>query len=237
MVTLGIVLARAGSKGLPDKCVRPLRGRPVLEYTLDHALQSRSLSAVVLSTDSTRAKEIAASRSVELVDRPAELAHDTATIDSAARHAVETWEARHQKRVDAVAILYGNIPVRAPGLVDRAIAKLYESGASSVRSVAPVGKFHPDWMHRLEGDRMRQFRMNSIYRRQDLEPLYVHDGAVVVVTRVALFDALRTPNDYQSFLGPDRRAIEQRPEEAVDIDEPLDFYIAEALLAHAEGAA
>lgn len=230
MFTLGVALARAGSKGLRDKCVRPLLGRALIEYTLDHALAARRLDALVLTTDSLPAQRIARRRGVEVIERPRELADDTATVDAAARHAVEVWEARWRRSVDAVALLYGNIPVRAEGIIDRAIERLESTGASSVRTVAPVGKFHPDWMHRLEGDRMAQFRPNSHYRRQDLEPLFYHDGAVVVVTREALFAALRTPDDHQAFLGPDRRAIQQRPEDAVDVDDARDLCVAEALL-------
>ena len=127
-------------------------------------------------------------------------------------------------------ILYGNIPVRAEGLTDRAVEHLAATGADSVRSVAPVTKQHPDWVHRLVGDRMSPFRPNRTYRRQDLEPLYYHDGAIVVVTRAALFEALDYPEDHQAFLGRDRRALVQRPEDAVDIDDPIDLYVAEAVL-------
>ncbi|RMF75964.1 MAG: acylneuraminate cytidylyltransferase family protein [Planctomycetota bacterium] len=228
--TLGIILARAGSKGLRDKCVRPLLGRAMIEYTFEHARAARGLDAIVLTTDSAAAQKLARNWSIEVIDRPADLATDTATVDAAARHAVKTWEARHDHRVDAVALLYANIPVRALGVIDRAIAKLVESRADSVRTVAPVGKHHPDWLHRLEGDRMIQYRPNSIYRRQDLEPLYYHDGAVVVVTRDALFAALRTPDDNQAFLGRTRCALVQRCEDAVDVDEPLDLLVAEAVL-------
>lgn len=230
MVALGIILARAGSKGLRDKCVRPLLHRPLIEYTFDCALASKRLTAVVLTTDSEAAKELAARRAIEIIDRPAELASDTAAVDDAARHAVETWEARHRQAVDLVVLLYANVPVRAPGVVDRVLAHLERSGCSSVRTVARVGKHHPDWLHRIDGDRMAQFRPNSLYRRQDLDPLYYHDGAAVAVTRKALFDALRTPDDKQAFLGPDRRALVQRPEDAVDVDETLDLHLAEALL-------
>jgi CMP-N,N'-diacetyllegionaminic acid synthase len=230
MVALGIILARAGSKGLRDKCVRPLLGRPLIDYTFDHALASRWLTALVLTTDSEPARQLARRREIEVVDRPAELANDTATVDAAARHAVETWEARHRQRVDAVVLLYANIPVRAAGVIDRALQHLERTGASSVRTVVPVGKHHPDWLHRLEDDRLVQFRPNSIYRRQDLEPLYSHDGAVVAVTRQALFDALQTPNDAHAFFGSDRRAIVQRPDDAVDVDDAMDLYVAEAIL-------
>lgn len=227
---LGIILARAGSRGLRDKCVRPLLGRPLIEYTFDHARAAKSLSAIVLSTDSAPAKRLAQQRGIPVIDRPAALAGDTATIDSAARHAVEQWESQHRRQVGRVVILYANIPVRADRLIDRALRLLESSGASSVRSVAPIGRHHPDWLHRLDGDRMTQYRTNSIHRRQDLEPLYYHDGAVIAVTRTALFAALETPADSQAFLGPDRRALVQSPQDAVDVDEPLDLLLAEAVL-------
>ncbi len=230
MIAVGVILSRAGSKGLPDKCVRELLGRPVIAYTFDHARASRLLTGAVLSTDSEPAKQLAREAGIEVVDRPAELATDSATVDAAARHAVECWEAGHRRSVDVVVLLYGNVPVRADGLIDRAIEHLGSTGADSVRSVAPVSKQHPDWVHRLDGDRMTQFRSNSIYRRQDLEPLYYHDGAVAAVTRQALFAALEKPDDHQAFLGGDRRALIQRPEEAVDIDEPIDLYLAQAIL-------
>jgi len=231
MNVLGVILVRAGSKGLPGKCMRPLASRPLIGYTFDHARESRLLTAVVLSTDSPEAKSLAKGQDIEVIDRPPELANDTATVDAAARHAVTTWESAHRARVDDIVLLYGNIPVRAPGLIDRAIEHRARTGADSVRSVAPVSKQHPDWLHRLDGDRMIQYRPNSIYRRQDLEPLYYHDGAAVVVTREALFGAIATPEDHQSFLGADRRALVQRPQDAVDVDEAFDLRVAEAILA------
>ncbi len=234
-VVLGVILARAGSKGLPDKCVRPLSGRPLIEYTFDHALEARSLSAVLLSTDSRVAMQLAAARGIDVIARPAELAGDTATVDAAARHAVESWERTSGRRADAVVLLYGNIPVRAAGVIDRVVQHLLNSGACSVRTVAPIGKHHPDWLHRLDGDRLVQFRANSIYRRQDLEPLYYHDGAVVAVTRAALFDALSHPHDAHAFFGHDRRGVVQRCDEAVDVDEPIDLLVAEAALAARAG--
>lgn len=234
MLTLAVILARAGSKGLPDKCVRPLLGRPLVDYTIDHALGARRVSAVLLTTDSQRARELALARGIEVIDRPPELAGDTARIDEAVRHAVLRWEDRHRRRIDAGIILYANIPIRAADAIDRAIQLLAATGCDSVRSVAPVGKHHPDWLHRLEGDRLMQFRPNSIHRRQELEPLYCHDGAVVAVTRAALFEALRAPDDPHAFFGRDRRAIVQRPQDAVDVDNAVDLALAEALLRGSE---
>lgn len=202
----------------------------MLAYTFDHATASVLLSDLLLTTDCEQAKGLAKASDIATIDRPAKLATDNATVDAAARHAVLWWEQEHDRKVDLIALLYGNIPVRADGVIDRVIEHLKETRADSVRTVAPMGKHHPDWLHRLEGDRMVQYRTNSIYRRQDLAPLYYHDGAMVAVTRAALFAALDTPDDHQAFLGHDRRAIVQSPVDAVDVDEPIDLLFAEAVL-------
>jgi len=229
MLTVAVILARAGSKGLPDKCVLPLCGRPVIAYTIDHARQARLVDDVVLTTDSARAREIGRQMAIRVLTRPPELASDTAPVDQAVRHAVLWFESTTGRLVDAVVILYGNIPVRAPGAIDRCIEHLAATGCDSVRTVAPVSKQHPDWLHRLDADRMAQYRPNNIHRRQDLEPLYYHDGAVIAVTRRSLF-ADQTASDPHAFLGQDRRAVVQREEDSVDIDSKADFYRAEALL-------
>ena len=237
MDVLGIILARAGSKGLPNKCVKPLLDRPLIEYTFDHALASRRLGGLLLTTDSAAAIQLAKQRGIETLDRPANLASDTAGVDAAARHAVEYWEGKTGRAVDAVALLYGNIPIRREGIIDDAIEHLERTEADSVRTVAPITKHHPDWIHRLDGDRMVQFRSNGIYRRQDLEPLYYHDGAVAVVRRSALLAALQDPDNGQAFLGDDRRAIIQACEDTVDVDTAMDLSVAEALMSHrAQGA-
>lgn len=202
----------------------------MIEYTFDHALAARRLTHVLLTSDSSEARRLAVRRGIEALDRPASLADDEATVDAAARHAVRWWESQCGLTVDAVALLYGNIPVRASGLLDRAIEHLDASGADSVRSVAPVSKHHPDWMFRVDGDRMAAYRINSIHRRQDLEPLYLLDGAICVVRRRALFAAENIPNDRQAFLGVDRRALVQPREASVDVDDEYDLRLAEAVL-------
>lgn len=224
---LAVVPARAGSKGLPRKNVLPLAGRPMIAHTLEHALKANRIDAIVVTTDFPEAAEVARAMGIRVVDRPPELATDTATVDSAVRHAVLAYEAT-QQAVSHVAILYPNIPVRAPGIIDRAICHLIETGADSVRTVAPVSKQHPDWLHRLEGDRMIQYRKNSVYRRQDLEPVFYHDGAVLAVTREAMF--LVSDDDHHAFMGKDRRAVVQEPEATVDVDSQLDLHIAETML-------
>lgn len=229
MHTIAVILARAGSNGLPNKCVLPVCGVPMISYTIGHAKASRRLDAVVLSTDSLEAARIGRSSGVLVVDRPGELATDGATVVSAVGHAVEAYEQAVGRSCDAVVILYGNIPVRAEGGIDQCIERLYATGCDSIRTVVRVSKQHPDWLHRLEDDRMVQFRRNSIDRRQDLEPVYYHNGAVIVVRRDSLF-LPENDHDPHAFFGKDRRAVVQKEEDAVDVDTLADLYMAEAMI-------
>ena len=133
-------------------------------------------------------------------------------------------------RADAVVVLYGNVPVREGGVIDRAVQLLAESGCDSVRSFCPVGKWHPAWMARLRDDRVLPLHAGSIHRRQDLEPLFLHDGAVVAVSRESMLRGRATPDDPHAFFGVDRRGIETGAGDTVEIDQLRDLYWAEAVL-------
>ena len=227
MNALAVILARAGSKGLPHKNQLPVAGKPCLAWTIEHALNSPSLDRVLLSTDSNEMAQIGRHLGVEVITRPYEFAHDTAPVDAAARHAVTSIIGNH----DQIVILYGNVPVRPADLTERALAKLRATGCDSVQSVCPVGKHHPYWMKSLDGDdgdRLNAYQDNAVYRRQDLPPLYQLDGGIIAVTRDNLFQL--DPADPHAFLGTDRRAVTTAPGEVVDIDEPMDLVVADATL-------
>lgn len=227
MKALAVILARARSKGVPHKNKLPIAGKPCVAWTIEHALNSPSLDRVLLSTDSEEIAQVGRKLGVEVITRPYEFAHDTATVDSAARHAVTSIIGNHEQ----IVILYGNVPVRPADLTERALRKLRDSGADSVQSVCPVGKHHPYWMKSLTGeagDEMEAYEPNSIYRRQDLPPLYQLDGAMIAVTRESLFRV--DANDPHAFFGRDRRVVVTQPGEVVDIDEPADVLVAEATL-------
>lgn len=234
MSAAAIILARAGSKGVPGKNRAPVGGRPCVLWTIDDARAAREVSRVVVSTDDAEVAHIAGAEGVEVIARPAALAHDTATVDAAARHALETMG---DESLDAFVILYANAPVRPEGLIDRALALLRSTGADSVQSVQPVGKHHPWWTARIdeatgamapwEGETLN----NNVFRRQDLPAAYIPDGGVLCVTRDAL--TLRVPGAGEgphAFLGRDRRAVVNLEGSVIDIDAPIDLLVADATL-------
>ena len=229
MNTLGIILARAGSEGLRNKHLRPLLGRPVISYTFDHALASRSLSRIVVTTDCPTIRQLAKAQGFQAIDRPAALATSNASVQDAMLHAMKVAEAGGF-HADALVVLYGNVPVRGEAVIDRAIAMLAKTGCDSVRSFCPVGKWHPAWMSTLDGDRVQALQAGSIHRRQDLTPLFLHDGAVVAVSRSSMLRGVGSPGDPHAFFGIDRRGIETESGQTVEIDQLRDLYWAEAVL-------
>jgi CMP-N-acetylneuraminic acid synthetase len=150
-------------------------------------------------------------------------------------HAMHTVEQRSSFRADALVVLYGNVPVRGAEVIDRSIRLLAETQCDSVRTFCPVGKWHPAWMSELDGDRVTALHPGSIHRRQDLEPLFLHDGAAVAVSRASMLRGEATPTDPHAFFGIDRRGIHTDAGETVEIDQLRDLYWAEAVLRAGHG--
>jgi CMP-N-acetylneuraminic acid synthetase len=234
MKTLGVILARAGSQGLKNKHLLPLLGRPVLSYTFDHVRGSRRLDRVVVTSDCPNILKLARQSGFDAIARPAQLATADASVQDAMLHAMRTVEADDSFRADAMVVLYGNVPVRGVGVIDRAIDLLEQSRCDSVRSFCPVGKWNPAWMSKLDGDRVIPLQQGSIHRRQDMQTLYLHDGAVVAVTRASMLRGEETPEDPHAFFGVDRRAIQTAMGETVEIDHQRDLFWAEAVLRQAQ---
>lgn len=233
---IAVILARAGSKGVPGKNTAMIGGRPCVAWTIEHALQTPGVARVLVSTDDARVMEIAGAMRAEIVVRPPALASDGASVDDAARHALDELEKRHGTSDAPIVILYANVPVRPRDLSRRALDRLAESGADSVQSFARVGKHHPWWTARVgEGGRLSAWEgdalFHGVYRRQLLPPAYVPDGGVMALTRRALRREIPgVPDGPHAFLGLDRRAIETHEGEVVDIDSPIDLLVAGAVL-------
>ncbi len=230
---IAIILARAGSKGVPGKNRAAVAGRPCVAWTIDDAIAATRVGRVCVSTDDDSVAQIAREHGVETTQRPAHLADDLATVDDAARDALA---ALNPEATAPVVLLYANVPLRPLGLIDRALTLLHETGCDSVQSYAPVGKHHPWWTARLddrgtvspwEGDALN----GGVYRRQDLPHACIPDGGVLVVTQDALCHRIAgaAPGPH-AFFGADRRGVMTAEGAVVDIDTRTDLIVADALL-------
>jgi CMP-N,N'-diacetyllegionaminic acid synthase len=246
MTAIAIILGRANSKGVPGKNSLLIAGKPTISYTVEHTKHAKLLTHTFISTDGQEIANAALACNVpakHILPRSPTLASDTATVDDAAREALMQaidLDPSLGKVGDAlpIVILYANVPIRPDGLIDRALELLISSKCDSVQSYAPVGKYHPYWMVRLDAASGQikpwegSILNHNVFRRQDLPPCYVPDGGIIALTRRALERRVpgATPGPHQ-FFGVDRRGILNRQGAVVDIDAPSDVLIAEQLLA------
>jgi CMP-N-acetylneuraminic acid synthetase len=234
MRSIIVIPARGGSKGIPDKNIVPLAGKPLIGYTIEAALESADtdgrIGYVCVSTDDPKIAEVAGSYGVGVIWRPSEMATDDAPIELALRHAVRNYYDNSGLVADMVVWLQANVPFRKKGQISRVLDKLMDTGADSVVTVAPVVK-PPQWLKRLDGDRLvPNCELGDVgFRRQDVESLYYVDGAVVAIRTKVLMDT-EGKSGVHVYMGEDVRAIVEEPMYAIEIDEPYDLKFAERLM-------
>lgn len=191
MNVLGIIPARQGSERFPDKHHAPLRGKPMFAYTIEAALAATRLDRLVLSTDDPRLVELGARYGVESVDRPAELASDSAPLDDALRHTCDVVEHRDGFRPDVVIAMQGNVPIRKRGQIDEVIGRLERLPAATAVCTAQHARFRPEWAKVLVNDDTGEcapyMSADAGFRTQDYPPILIMDGAIYGVR----YDTLR----------------------------------------------
>ena len=223
---LAIIPARSGSKGIPGKNLRPLAGKPLVVHTIEHARAATRVNRVVVSTDGAEIAEAARRAGAEVVDRPAEIAGDTASSESALRHVLDFLAERERYSPDVVVFLQCTSPIRRPDDVDGAIRKLVESGADSLLSVVRTHRF----LWREVDGRAEAVNYDPDHRprRQDRPPEYQENGSIYVFKPWVLAER-------DNRLGGKIALYEMDARSAVDIDDPEDFALCEHLLATGTG--
>ena len=151
MRSIAIIPARSGSKGLPDKNIKPLNGKPLLAYSIEAALASGMFDAVHVSTDSERYADIARQYGAdEPFLRSAETSSDTASSEDAIREVLRRYEEMGQ-RFDAFMLLQPTSPLRTAGDIRAAFGVMEEKQAESVVSVCEM-EHSPLWSNTLPPD-------------------------------------------------------------------------------------
>ena len=225
MTVLGIVPARGGSKGLPNKNLRLLGGQSLLARTIAAAGSSRSLTRTVLSTDDPAIAEAGLALGLDVpFMRPPALAADDTPMLPVLRHAVETL-ARDGFQADVVVLLQPTSPFRRAEHIDAAVDLLAASGADSVVSVVEVPhQFSPVSVLTVSDGRVQPYAPGPLVtRRQDKPRVYARNGPAVLAVRVSVLE--------QGHLyGGDCRPLIMTAAESVDIDDQHDFEYAEFLV-------
>lgn len=224
---LGVIPARAGSKGIQKKNLRPVLGEPLVAWTVRQALASSMLSEVCISTDCPDVTEVAlaAGGSVPF-RRPSELATDDALTSDVVIHALDFY-AQRGDHFGYVALLEPTSPLRAEGDIDGALEQLIDGSHQydSVVSVAPM-RDHPQIAMRINGSGQLSPFSPSVWRpirRQDLDEAFFPFVAV----HAARTESFRR---YRTFYQPRTLPYVLEPWQAYEIDEPNDLVCVEAML-------
>jgi CMP-N,N'-diacetyllegionaminic acid synthase len=226
MSTLGITLARGGSKGVPGKNIKLLAGKPLIAYTIEEALKSTLLDHYVVSTDSHHIADVAEKYGAKVIMRPSSLSGDHTPTLPALLHALERMESDLDEKYDIVADIRCPNPFKTVFDIDGAIDKLVRTGADAVIGVCKVEDKHPSRLKHIFRDRLVDIWPEPVSgNRQDLEPeVYVRNGSIYAVRRAGLEEGIHIK------LSDNVRAWIMPAERSVNIDTPLDFLLAEALM-------
>ena len=224
MRILGLIPARAGSKGIPGKNLKPVAGRPLIWYTLKAARESCVLDRCILSTDCPRTRELGIRFGVECPFlRPHELATDRSTQVQVAIHALEWLQEHDGYRPTHLMLLQPTSPIRTSLDIRNAVGLLEEANAEAVVSVAEQGS-HPYLGKLVDHDgRLMPLLPYKPGRRQDMPKSYALNGAIYLV-EVGSFLAER------SWCPPGSTAYIMPPERSIDVDSPWDLYLADLII-------
>ncbi len=229
-LTLAIIPARGGSKGVPGKNLRPFQGEPLLVHSIYCGLTSPSVDRVVVSTDSPEIAKIAKSSGAEVpFMRPSHLATDTSPMMPVLEHAVSACEVEYGLPVNLVVLLHPTSPLRTPQDVESCISIINEGGCDAVISCRPARRSpHFNMVVEEEGyARLAMLPKDPIGRRQDAPDVYDLDTSVWVYTRRAITQQSRLPPQTKLYVIPEERSS--------DLDTELDFQVLECLLATRKG--
>jgi CMP-N,N'-diacetyllegionaminic acid synthase len=222
---LAVIPARGGSKRLPYKNIKPLLGKPLIGWTIEQANKSKYLDKIIVSTDSPKITKIARRYNTEVPFlRPKRLSKDNVPLFDVVIHALKFYK-RKGANFDMAIILQPPCPFRTAKDIDGAVEFLFKKKAKAVISICEAFQ-HPLWMNVLPPNGcMKDFLTRSIRdkNRQYLPKFFQLNGAIFL----GFVDYIKR---HKSYYGKETYAYIMPKERSVEIDDIIDFKVAEALL-------
>lgn len=223
---IGVITARANSKGLPGKNMLDLGGIPLIEHTYRQAVAARAFDRIILNTDMDAAIELAASAYPEIeipFKRPAELAADTTSHAELINHTLE-WLEQEPCPVSHLVILQPTTPFKRASELASGIEML-RAGAESVLGVSKVMHHPAEYLYKADDGRIR-YVMDEFKgrRRQEYPAMYFDNGAFYGFS-VAFF------RKHGIFFNDESSLLEMGEWSLIDIDTQFELDIARGLLA------
>jgi len=175
---IAIIPARGGSKRVPRKNLLPLRGKPLIAYTIEQAMRSRLVSRTIVSTDDDEIAEVARQYGAEVIKRPPELSGDTASSEAALLHVVGWLAEQENYQPDILVFLQCTSPIRKESDIDNAIGAFLEKQADSLFSAYRFRKYI--WQVQNGAASPINYDYRHRWREQDFPHQVLENGSIFV---------------------------------------------------------
>lgn len=221
---LAIIPARAGSKGIKDKNIIDLNGKPLIAYSIEQGLESKYVDKVIVSTDGEQISKVAKRYGAEVpFVRPREIAGDEAKSIDVMMHCINFLKDKNEI-YDYVVLLQPTQPLRQVNHIDESIEKIVSEKSDALVSVSKV-KDHPILMRTIDkrGELKNLLNSSSTVRRQDMQEFYKVNGVIYINKLDEKFNKDTSLNDNKLAYLMDEKY-------AVDIDSLMDLKIAKLYL-------
>jgi len=189
---LAVVPARGGSKGIPQKNIKLLQGRPLIDYTADLLLSMPEIDRALVSTDSKEIATIAKSAGLSFYGyRPEELSGDRVPDLPVLRQALDQAEEKDQVSYDIILMMQPTSPIRKIEDIRSCIHKLVDQAYDAVWTLTPADiKFHPLKLLSVDGGDANLYDEGGkkVIARQELKQLYYRNGICYAFTRQCILD-------------------------------------------------
>ena len=225
MINYAFIFARGGSKGLPGKNIKLLMGKPLIQYSVEVALKISSIDKVFVSTDDDDIAKVSNSFGAIVIKRPVELAQDDSPEWQAWKHAID-WVKERYGEFEGFVSLPATSPLRSAEDVELAMLRRSNMGADICIAVTPASRSpYFNMVKKLDDGLIELVNkpVDSISRRQDVPEVFD------ITTVVYAADVEFIMNNNSIFDGS-VTSVEIPKERAVDIDDEIDFKIAEILM-------
>ena len=224
---LAITLARGGSKAVLNKNIKNILGKPLIAYTIKEVLKSKYIDDYIVSTDSKKIASVARKYGAKVPFlRPKNISKDKSAPQEALLHALNKYENMTNRKFDYIIEVMCTNPLKNSKDIDSCIEKIYKTKSDTVISVQRLYDHHPIRIKKIKNDRIFNFVLpeNERTRRQDLKPFaYIRNGSIYAISR-------NTLKKYKSKIGKISRPYIMPDERSINIDEKMDFLIAELML-------
>lgn len=218
---LAIIPARSGSKRLKNKNILPLKGKPLIEYSIQAAKNCHYINQIIVTSDCDKILAISKKLSIQTIKRPNYLSNDFSTTFDTIKHVIENTEL-----FEYIVLLQPTSPLRTSFHIDQAILLLKEKKADAIVSVVEM-EHSPLWANTINDDLDMSSFLNTTTenkRSQELAPYYRINGAIYICKTSVLL------NEKTFFPKKNIFAYIMPQLSSVDIDNKIDFLLAQTIL-------